>query len=208
MSEVQVNEPVRSGGAREKILRGAMRVFLEDGYDSVSMDRMAEAAGVARRTLYNQFPEGKEAVFRAAIELFWQGFPQVTWSEDAVADPEGSLREVAMAIASFWAAEEMVPYVRLAIAESTRFPGLMQHPGDNSGRLPLMEQLMEWLRLLDRKEILRVPNAELAMWQFFGLVTEPLVWPRVIGIQVPMDDAYRNSVIEGAAAAMMKLYAR
>ena len=56
----------RRGGSREAIVEAAERLFLERGFGSVSMDELAEAAGVARRTLYNQFAS-KEEIFREML---------------------------------------------------------------------------------------------------------------------------------------------
>ena len=56
----------RRGGSREAIVEAAQRLFLERGFGSVSMDELAEAAGVARRTLYNQFAR-KEDIFREML---------------------------------------------------------------------------------------------------------------------------------------------
>ena len=61
---------VPRGGSREAIVEAASRLFLERGFGSVSMDELAEAAGLARRTLYNQFTS-KEEIFR---EMLLQGF--------------------------------------------------------------------------------------------------------------------------------------
>ena len=44
----------RHSGSRGAIIEAAARLFLERGFGSVSMDDLAKAAGVARRTLYNQ----------------------------------------------------------------------------------------------------------------------------------------------------------
>jgi TetR/AcrR family transcriptional regulator of autoinduction and epiphytic fitness len=41
----------RRNGSREAIVEAAERLFLERGFGSVSMDDLAAAAGVARRTL-------------------------------------------------------------------------------------------------------------------------------------------------------------
>jgi Bacterial regulatory proteins, tetR family len=51
----------RGGGSREAIVEAAERLFLERGFGSVTMDELAEAAGVARRTLYGI--ERDEGVF-------------------------------------------------------------------------------------------------------------------------------------------------
>ena len=56
----------RRSGSRTAIIEAAERLFLERGFGSVSMDELAEAAGLARRTLYNQF-SSKEEIFRAML---------------------------------------------------------------------------------------------------------------------------------------------
>src|SRR6201996_6415531 len=56
----------RRGGSREAIVEAAEHLFMERGFGSVSMDELAEAAGVARRTLYNQFAS-KEEIFREMV---------------------------------------------------------------------------------------------------------------------------------------------
>ena len=56
----------RRGGSREAIVDAAQDLFLQRGFGAVSMDELAEAAGVARRTLYNQF-SSKEEIFREML---------------------------------------------------------------------------------------------------------------------------------------------
>ena len=56
----------RGGGSREAIVAGAARLFLQRGFGAVSVDELAEAAGVAQRTLYNQFAS-KEDIFREVL---------------------------------------------------------------------------------------------------------------------------------------------
>jgi TetR/AcrR family transcriptional regulator of autoinduction and epiphytic fitness len=58
--------PARRGDSRAAIIDAAEPLFLQRGFGSVSMDELAEAAGVARRTLYNQFAS-KEEIFRAML---------------------------------------------------------------------------------------------------------------------------------------------
>ena len=54
------------GGTRDAIVEAAEHLFFELGFGAVSMDELAEAAGVARRTLYNQFAS-KEEIFREML---------------------------------------------------------------------------------------------------------------------------------------------
>jgi TetR/AcrR family transcriptional regulator of autoinduction and epiphytic fitness len=54
---------------RRAILEGAVKVFTQNGFDASSMDRIAEAAGVSKRTVYNHFPS-KEILFQAIVADF------------------------------------------------------------------------------------------------------------------------------------------
>jgi TetR/AcrR family transcriptional regulator of autoinduction and epiphytic fitness len=54
---------------RDTILEGAIKVFTENGFDASSMDRIAEVAGVSKRTIYNHFPS-KEILFQAIVADF------------------------------------------------------------------------------------------------------------------------------------------
>ncbi len=54
---------------RKAILEGAVKVFTKNGFESSSMDYIAEVAGVSKRTIYNHFPS-KEILFQAIVADF------------------------------------------------------------------------------------------------------------------------------------------
>lgn len=54
---------------RELILDGAIKVFTENGFDTSSMDKIADVAGVSKRTIYNHFIS-KESLFQAIVADF------------------------------------------------------------------------------------------------------------------------------------------
>lgn len=58
-----------TSGKRKIILEGAIKVFIEKGYDTSSMDTIAETAGVSKRTIYNHFAS-KEILFQAIVGDF------------------------------------------------------------------------------------------------------------------------------------------
>ena len=51
------------------ILDGAIRAFIENGFEASSMDKIAEVAGVSKRTIYNHF-DSKEILFQAIVADF------------------------------------------------------------------------------------------------------------------------------------------
>lgn len=87
-------------GARDLILAAALELVGREGLAELSMDELANAAGVSRATLYRLFP-GKSALFAALVRTY------APW--EAVADaidamPDGSPSEVIPAVAQAIAA--------------------------------------------------------------------------------------------------------
>jgi len=54
---------------RRRILDRAVELFEKEGFDNVTMERIAEAADVAKGTLYNYFPV-KEAILSAYMQKY------------------------------------------------------------------------------------------------------------------------------------------
>ncbi len=53
-------------GKRDAILAAAKRLFASHGFDGISMDAIAQAAGVSKLTVYSHFGD-KDALFKAAV---------------------------------------------------------------------------------------------------------------------------------------------
>jgi AcrR family transcriptional regulator len=58
---------------RRAMLDAALVVFAEKGYDGATLDEIAERAEFGKGTLYNYFPEGKEAILFALIDEVFEG---------------------------------------------------------------------------------------------------------------------------------------
>lgn len=81
-----MNEPRRRGRPVEldldRVAGAALRMFLERGYDEVTMEDIARAVGHSRRTIFRHFPT-KAALVWAGTE----GFIDLLRSEIAATDP-------------------------------------------------------------------------------------------------------------------------
>lgn len=64
-STAELSAPRR--GKREQIVQAAVKTFLEHGYAGTSMNKVAEAAGVIKATIYSHFKD-KQQLFIAIIE--------------------------------------------------------------------------------------------------------------------------------------------
>ena len=117
---------VPRGASRQAIVEAASRLFLERGFGSVSMDELAEAAGLARRTLYNQFTS-KEEIFREMLLMvsgqFEEAFPP---GVETQGDVEEVLRLVARTILELHGRPEYLGFLRMVVADSRQFPWIAE----------------------------------------------------------------------------------
>ncbi len=79
----------RAAQTREEIVSTAVALFVEHGYDATTMEQVAEAVGVSRRTLYRYFATKEDIVFEDPRR--W-----LAWLDEVLADrqPEESTRDV------------------------------------------------------------------------------------------------------------------
>jgi TetR/AcrR family transcriptional regulator, lmrAB and yxaGH operons repressor len=54
---------------KDNIVRTAMRLFRRQGYASTGLQQILSESGAPKGSLYHYFPDGKEALGRAAVEL-------------------------------------------------------------------------------------------------------------------------------------------
>lgn len=113
--------------SRAAVLEAATALFLRDGYNATTMDGVAEAAGVSKRTIYNNFRD-KEALFRevtmAATNIADAFAAEVARDLDEPQDVEAALTALARRLVESATAPEVIRLRRLLIAEALRFPDL------------------------------------------------------------------------------------
>ena len=168
-----------------RIRGAARRLFLERGYEGTSMDAVAAAAPVSKRTLYQHFP-GKADLFAAVIDDAWSHFTRAPiLPGDTGGDPRAVLRAYVGRLTEHWGRPAVVPLLRLVIAEAPRFPELSQ----------------AYFAALAAEGRLATPDPQLAAAQFLGAIKEPLFWPRVLGVPVAFD---ASAAVERAIDGVLK----
>lgn len=153
---------------RTQILSGARRVFMEDGYERASMNRIAEAAGVSKATLYSHF-SGKDALFGA---LMAQQIAEVGPGRFALSEVEGSpealLTGLGVGFISAVLDPEALRMYRVILSENDRFPELGR-AFEESGPAPGLAHLTAYLRKLCAEGVLDIDDVPLAAEQFMAM---------------------------------------
>lgn len=113
---------MNSSRIRRAILDGARKAFLSEGY-TVSIDKIAAEACVARKTIFNIF-QTKDALFAAVLSESVVHAVD-TSALDGDGDIEDVLRDFAKHYLSVTLSAEMISLSRLVNAEYQRFPELI-----------------------------------------------------------------------------------
>ncbi len=172
---------------RDTILGGASEVFRTEGFDSASMDRIAEVAGVSKRTIYNHFGS-KDALFAAVVQ---QLIDQIHELKQVLWDPDKSLKSQLRAFAKAKSAAVDDPnwlaLIRVALGVAIKRPEFARSVMQDAMRGE--EFLVKWLQDADAAGKLRVPNPILASQLFWAMVGGALFWPQIF--DAPMSDELR-----------------
>lgn len=185
----------RRGSSREAIVKAATRLFLERGFGAVSMDELAAAAEVARRTLYNQFAS-KEEIFREMLQrVSVQLERALPPGMETQGDVEAVLRLVARMILELHKNPDYLGFLRMVVADSRQFPWIAEELA--AVMEPQSERLIRLLAHLTSMGVLKCHNPTLAAHQFTGALNDLSLWPWMMGregITVPDEELIEETV--------------
>src|SRR5262245_33848867 len=177
---------------RAAVVDAARTLFLKDGYSGTTMEDIAALAGLAKRTVYNNYPD-KDALFNQIVQeviTFAEEFAREVREEFTtgitVANLPDSLRDLGQRLALAIVRPEVIALRRLLVAEARTLPSLAREYFD---RVPgqVIDALASGFKKL-RHAGLRVSNGRRAGAQFAYLVAgEPLDRAMLTGTTPPRE---------------------
>ncbi len=87
---------------REEIASVALRLFLNEGFASVSMRRLGKEVGLTPMALYRYYPSKLDILARLWGHIIGKAFEDVTAATRDCMDPREVLRKAAQAYAGYW----------------------------------------------------------------------------------------------------------
>lgn len=198
--EIQVES--RTSAKRETILDAATAAFRDEGYESASMDRIAELAGASKRTVYNHFGS-KEALFQAVVARLFDeavALKQVAWDPDRPL--EDQLAEFARAKTLLSEDEASLSLTRVVLGVFIKQPELVQEVMSRAAEDE--STLVTWLRQADKAGRLSVPDPELAANMFWAIAGGALFWPQLL--EGPMDSNTRDVLTREVVQTFLARY--
>ena len=198
-TEIDVKEAAIIGAAR--------KTFLTHGYDGASMDEIALAASVSKRTVYNRF-RSKEELFAATIEESCRRILPV--DIDAIEkslSTQAFTNELAHLFLRGMLHPEALALRRIASFEAGRNPALGRLYHDH-GPAYMTAAFAPILKRAAEREGIEIDDVETALHQLGALIMEPLYTEALLGVAPADLEQAIDRQIERGLAAFWKIYAR
>jgi AcrR family transcriptional regulator len=198
---VRTGSPVK----RAAITRAALEVFVREGYARASVDAIASAAGVSKRTIYDYYGDKRElflSTLRETREEHATGFREMLdRTLGAVTDIEAALTSFGAEFAiELTRSAERVEVMRLMIAEAPHFPTLLEPAGDS-----VQNALADRLAELAEQGLLEIPDPMEAA-EFLGLLVTGRVTNHSWYGAVHLDDAEIARLAAGGVQVFLRAY--
>lgn len=168
---------------RDRLLHCARRAFLEHGFADANVSRIAEAAGISKKTVYKHV-ESKEALLLAVMADALSGPAQRLQTPDPSHDLVTRLESYLLAFAELALSADGVASYSLILREGARFPQIA-HTYVNSvhdfGIRPLMIELEAYR---DAGQ-LQFTDSEFAACALLSMVIDDPLRDQMLGIAPP-----------------------
>jgi TetR/AcrR family transcriptional repressor of mexJK operon len=153
----------------EIVLAAAERAFTEYGYAGISVDAIAEKAGVSKRTVYSNFAT-KQVLYAEVIKkMCAEVVPPAIDQKMMNADPEQTLLTVSLAFLEALYQPSQIAFYQTVVADSRQF--------QDAGKMLFDGPVMRTQKVFDdyfRKQaqlgLMQFTNIELAGAQFVALL--------------------------------------
>jgi TetR/AcrR family transcriptional regulator of autoinduction and epiphytic fitness len=181
---------------RKSILDAAIKVFCDEGYDSASMDRIADIAGASKRTVYNHFPS-KEELFQAVLDQFGQEMHTLKLIPyDAARTLEEQLSEFADAEIAVVNDPTWMGLIKVLLAVFIRAPELAQKA--MSRHATSENSITAWMRSATLDGKLSIEDPVMAARVFSAMMGGAFTWPAVYsgGLNPQIIPALKKELID------------
>ncbi|EGU46331.1 transcriptional regulator [Vibrio ichthyoenteri ATCC 700023] len=197
----------RSDIKQEDIIKSAIEVFSQKGFEQASMEGISKHAGVSKRTLYKYYPN-KDALFEVIVDRLMCRFddqgdlkfePSVSMSQQ--------LTELTLKQMCYINTEDFQVTARLVIAECIRCPIASKMLMQKFAAIEDSYGLHQWIEQGIKAEMLTVANVALAAEQFIGSIKAVVFWPQLLAHQPPPSCAELRHAVESAVHCFVTAYA-
>ncbi|MEM8770453.1 MAG: TetR/AcrR family transcriptional regulator [Pseudomonadota bacterium] len=189
----------------DAIITAARDTFLSRGFDASSMDQIALAANVSKRTVYNRF-RSKEELFGAAIEETCRNLVPVNTDEiEATLPAREFIEQLSRQFLQGILSPNALSLRRIADFEAERTPSIGRCYLEHGPRW-MVTHCAPIMARIAPKGGLDIKDPVDALWRLGALITEPLYTTTLLGAAPDNLDAAIERQVTDGVDAFFKIY--
>jgi AcrR family transcriptional regulator len=196
---------MKSEEKRQQITDAATALFIENGFDGISMDRIAKIAGVSKQTVYSHFGN-KEDLFKRCIEgkcIAGAMTPEL-FNEDL---PIGDvMMDLATHFSALLMSEDVNGVMRVCIAGAEKHPEVSQLFFE-AGPENLSNMLAQHLQIRADRHELKIDNCVHAAWQFLFMVKSEHAFRSVLGLEQVQSEEEIEAYLKSCVSVFLRAHA-
>lgn len=188
---------------RLAILDAAAAQFRANGFDASSMDKIAEVAGVSKRTVYNHFPSKEDLFGATLIASFESAAAEIDTPYVAGAPLRPQLKTLLERKLRVQGTPEFTGLARVAVAEAIHAP---ERARPLIARITAREEgLTVWIRAAQADGALIAGDPQFASTVLQGQLKAVAFWPQVT-MGAPLLDAQQQAQLVDITVTMFLSY--
>lgn len=182
---------------RNAIMMAAAKLFLERGYEPVTMDGIAEEADVSKRTVYSYF-QSKVELFTSIMVAHCNSMGGIALP-DVLAnhDPRKVLTQFGQVFVAMITSPRAIAMQRIIFREVERLPEIGQVFFE-AGPSRHIAKLSAYLKQADAEGKLTIRDSEYAALFFMSAVKAPFHLPQLCGVMNPPDTKTISKAVKSA----------
>lgn len=196
----------RSEQKKRDIIEAAKVVFKRDGVQATSMDKLAEAANVSKRTVYNHF-DTKEALVMYLVKELWEkalSGIQITYISDTPLAKQ--LTDILSEEVALMSDPEYVDLTRVAVGHFFYKPEVLQQEAENMSKQETT--LFKWLKAATEDGKLNISDIDFANHQLHSLIKGSCFWPQMMCLSQPLTTAEQKALVSECVEMFLSRYVK
>ncbi|GAA5647644.1 TetR/AcrR family transcriptional regulator [Vibrio proteolyticus] len=198
----------RSDIKQDDIIKSAIEVFSQKGFEQASMEGISKQAGVSKRTLYKYYPN-KDALFEVIVDkLICRFDDQKALQFEPSVSVAKQLQTLTQQQLCYINTEDFQMTARMVMAECIRCPHTSRLLMEKFAAIEDSYGLTVWVKQGIAAGVLEVENVSQAVEQYIGSIKASVFWPQLLAHQPPPSCEQVNAAIETAVRCFVACYVK
>jgi TetR/AcrR family transcriptional repressor of mexJK operon len=194
---------IKSEEKRKQIIDAAGSLFINSGFEKVSMEEIAKSAGVSKQTVYSHFGN-KQQLFTAAIDGKCDEYDLAPGKINRSMHCEEYLVSFCMHLSALLTSEDAIGMFRVCVAEAGRSE--VSELFWEAGPGKIRSQLANYLAEQNKLGLLNIVNIETAAAQLISMIVCETQFRSVLGLQKNRSDTELKEYVSHCAQMFYKAY--